>query len=68
MLFQRIGFQCDILNLKILRGVFLIIAHLTKHFGFLIKREYGDAGRKSLEENILTSGYYVVAVKNGGDY
>lgn len=67
VLFQRIGFQCDILNLKILRGVFLIIAHLTKHFGFLIKREYGDIGRRSIEKNILTSGYYVVAVKSRGN-
>jgi len=67
VLIQRIAFQCDILYFKPFKNLFHIISHIIKHFGFIITKEYGVVHKNILEKNIMTSGYYVVAVKGRGD-
>lgn len=63
VLLQRIAFQCDILHFKPLKGLFHLIAHLSKHLGFIITREYGVYYENVPEQKVMTSGYYVVAAK-----
>lgn len=63
VLIQRIAFQCDILNFRPFKAFFHIGAHIMKHLGFIITKEYGVFYRNIPEKTILTSGYYVVAVK-----
>lgn len=64
VLYQRIGFQCDTLWLKPFKILWFLKALLVKHCGWMITKEYGDIGNKKEEKNILSSGYYVVAVKS----
>ena len=63
VLLQRIAFQCEILHFKPLKGLFHLMAHLIKNLGPIITREYGTFYKNVPEQNIMTSGYYVVAVK-----
>lgn len=63
VLLQRIGFQCDILYFKPFKLFFHFIAHIIKHFGFIITKEYGTLSRSHMEKNIMSSGYYVLAIK-----
>jgi len=63
ILIQRIGIACNILWLKIFKLPFLIIGKLLSHFSFILVEEYGNLRSRTLEKNILTSAYYVVAEK-----
>lgn len=63
VLLQRIGYQCSGPILRPLKIVIFILAKIIPHFSFLIKREYGDIGKTKIENNIMTSGYYLVAKK-----
>lgn len=65
VLIQRIAFQC---RFFLPRFDLLLhpIAHIIKRFGFIIKKEYGVFYEHIPEEKIMTSGYYVIAVKIGG--
>ena len=67
VLIQRIAFQCNILYFKPFKPIFHLAAHFIKHFGFIITKEYGVVHKNIPEKNIMTSGYYVVAIKINGD-
>lgn len=59
ILFQRVAIQCNILNFKPLKVFLHAIAYIIKHFGSIIKEEYG--AENVPEKNIMASGYYVIA-------
>lgn len=60
---QRIAFQTDLRGGKMMRGVVLALAHAVRASRGVIKREYGDINRDREEEQIMASGYFVVARK-----
>jgi len=64
VLWQRIAFQSKILFKIPIINIFLhLLAKLTGIFSFLISEEYGDIKKSQKENNILASGYYVIAIK-----
>jgi len=63
VIFQRIGFQCEILFLKPLKLVFFITARILMLFSFIITKQFGDIDKRNIETNILVSGYYIVCKK-----
>jgi len=63
VLFERFAFQTDTLWLKPLSIGWLVLSKLTVFFSFMITAEYGEVNRRQQTKNILSSGYYVVAVK-----
>jgi len=63
VLFQRIGYQCEILGFRPLKLLFFLNAKIISWFSFIITKEYGDIRKEQLETNIITSGYYLVARK-----
>lgn len=63
VIFERIGFQTDMLWVKFLSGIWLILAKIIRGLPFLVTEEYGDITRTQKTRNILTSGSYVVARK-----
>ena len=63
VLFQRIGYQCEILGFKPFKIFFFLKAKIISWFSFLITKEYGDIRKEMPERNIMTSGYYLVAQK-----
>ena len=63
VLYQRIGFQCDTLGWRPFKLLWFLKAKLILLFSWILTREYGDIGHKNLEENILSSGYFVAARK-----
>lgn len=63
VIFERLGFQTDMLWIKFLSGIWLILAKIIRGLPFLVTEEYGDITRTQKTRNILTSGYYVVARK-----
>ncbi len=61
---QRIAFQMDLRGGKVARAFILTLARIINSLGrVIIKKEYGDAGRTRPEEQIMASGYFVVAAK-----
>jgi len=63
VLFERLAFQTDTLFWKPLSFVWLLLSKLTLLERPVITAEYGDVTRKERTKNILSSGYYVVAIK-----
>lgn len=63
VLFERLAFQTDTLWLKPLSICWLVLSKLTVFFSFVITAEYGEVNRNQHTRGILSSGYYVVAVK-----
>lgn len=63
IIFQRIGYQCDTLWLKPLKLFWFILAKIIVLFSFILTREYGEINQKNVINNIMTSGYYIVAKK-----
>lgn len=63
VLFERLAFQADTLWLKPLSICWLVLSKLTMLFSFIITSEYGEVNRTHRTKGILSSGYYVVAVK-----
>ncbi|MDP3779173.1 MAG: class I SAM-dependent methyltransferase [bacterium] len=63
VLFERLAFQTDTLYFKPLSLCWLILSKLTLVFSFIITKEYGEVNRTQRTKGILSSGYYVVAVK-----
>lgn len=62
-LFQRMSFQGKYRGGKITKFFLLLSAFLLDHLNWLIVEEYGDIGRSSHEENIFSTGLYVVVKK-----
>ncbi len=63
VIFERLAFQTDTLWFKPFGLCWLILSKLTLLFCFLITAEYGEVNRTQRIKGILSSGYYVVAVK-----
>lgn len=63
VLLQRIAFQTTLKLNKPMKGLVFIASWLFKHLDGLIKMEYGDIGRTRQENNVLSSGYYLVCKK-----
>lgn len=63
VLFQRIGFQSELLHLKPLKILFFILAKLTLLFRFVLTKEFGDISKRNIETDILSSGYYLACRK-----
>jgi SAM-dependent methyltransferase len=63
VLYQRLGFQCDTLVLRPFKIFWFLLAKITMLFSWVITKEYGDIGHKQVEENILSSGYFLAAQK-----
>lgn len=68
ILVQRISFQCDFYASKILKLFVSLFAHLvrfgSRFAGLLITTQYGDGARQVKEDQMMTSGYYVLATKS----
>lgn len=63
ILLQRLAFQCDFYGSRITKLLLLVLATVFKRTGRVMKAQYGDIGRREREDQILVSGYYVVATK-----
>ena len=63
VLFERLGFQTDTLSSRMLSGLWLLLSKIVYCCSFLITAEYGEVERKNKISSLLTSGYYVVAIK-----
>lgn len=63
VLLERLGFQTDTLHSRFLSTGWLILAKIISYFSFLITAEYGEVQRKNSVGQMMTSGYYVVAIK-----
>lgn len=62
-LYQRIGYQCVTLWFKPFKLFWFIEAKILRLFSFILTKEYGEINQKNKVENIMTSGYLVVAKK-----
>jgi SAM-dependent methyltransferase len=65
ILLQRIAFQSNFWGSKIVKLLLLLAARVMKIGGVLVRAQYGDIARRIKEDQILVSGYYVIAVKEG---
>lgn len=61
-LMQRLAYQCD-WHLPLTKIGLLLVAKLIPIFQKTLIREYGDIRHDHNEENILATGYYIVAQK-----
>lgn len=64
VLFQRMAFQSDFHGARLVTLSCLLIAQILKRCDVLIKSQYGDYHRRVQENEIITNGYHVVAVKS----
>ena len=63
VLFERLAFQADTLWLKPLSFLWLLLSKITYWCSGIITAEYGEVNRTQKTKNILSSGYFVYAVK-----
>jgi len=63
VIFERLSFQADTMFVKTLGVSWLLLSKITLLFQWILTRQYSDVTRKSEIGNIMTSGYYVVAIK-----
>ncbi|OGD63375.1 hypothetical protein A2160_02735 [Candidatus Beckwithbacteria bacterium RBG_13_42_9] len=64
VLLQRLAFQCVwVTKIPVINVSLHILAKMLPPFSRLIKREYGNINRSRIEKDIMTSGYYLVALK-----
>ncbi len=63
VLCERMGFQTETLWTKWLSVCWLVLGKIFRWLSFLITKEYGEVGRAGETAHILTSGYYVAAIK-----
>jgi len=62
ILFQRSVFQSEFKWPRIVSAFLLVIGKLMGSFDSLVRRQFGDSSRRVAENQILSSGYFVVAV------
>ncbi len=62
-LVQRVGFQTVLKGGKLTKGILYLVAAVLDRMNWLIEKEFGDIGRTSPDDHIMTTGYYVVAKK-----
>jgi ubiquinone/menaquinone biosynthesis C-methylase UbiE len=63
ILFERLGFQTNMLFTRTLAWLWLVLAKMVPQFWWLVTREYGEVERRTKTKHIMTSGYYVVVHK-----
>lgn len=63
VLIQRIAFQTRLRLNKPLKLILLILASLVRRSNWLITKEFGDIKKQTVEEGILSSGYYMVCIR-----
>ncbi len=63
VLFQRVAYQTKLHFNIVVKLKLFFFAFVLNHLNWLIKSEYGDIKKEVIEENILTSGYYLVCKK-----
>lgn len=63
VLLQRIAFQTTLRLNKIAKLSLFVLAYAFNHLNFLVKNEYGDIKKGTQEEDIMSSGYYMVCKK-----
>jgi ubiquinone/menaquinone biosynthesis C-methylase UbiE len=62
VLLQRLIFQTD-WKLPLVKIIFGVLARILLQFQRFIKAEYGDISKTQPQKTIMTSGYYVIAIK-----
>lgn len=62
-LIQRVGFQTDLRGGKFSKAVLYGLAWVFDHCNGLLIKEYGDIKKQELDENIITTGYYLAVRK-----
>lgn len=63
VLIQRIVFQCDFRGGKITKAFLYILFTVISKMDFLIRKEYGDIGRRTESKGFLTGGWLFTAIK-----
>ncbi|MBI2453299.1 class I SAM-dependent methyltransferase [Candidatus Peregrinibacteria bacterium] len=63
ILFQRLAFQSEFCGTKFLRIPIMVLAHFIRLFDFTVTKQYSDIQNSQVEDNIMPSGYFVVALK-----
>ena len=63
VLLQRLGYQCKFKFNFFIKIILFLSAKIIFIFPDMIKEEYGDIRHNRSENNILTSGYLVIAKK-----
>ncbi len=58
---QRVGFQSDLRGGKVSKALLYGLAWSFDHLNGLLKAEYGDIKKDFKENDIITTGYYLVA-------
>jgi ubiquinone/menaquinone biosynthesis C-methylase UbiE len=62
-LVQRVGFQTELKGGRLTKGFLYLFAAILDRMNWLLEKEYGDIGRTSPDDHIMTTGYYIVATK-----
>ena len=64
VLMQRLAFQCVwVTKIPLVNVLLHLLAKIVPIFSGLIKKEYGNINRSRVESEIMSSGYYLVAIK-----
>jgi hypothetical protein len=63
VLLQRIGYQSKLRINFLMKVLIFLSAKILYFLPSLISEEYGDIGKNRKENNIMTSGYYLVCRK-----
>ncbi len=63
VLLQRMTFQTSLYLNKLTKFFLLLTALIVHKLNFLIKGEYGDIQKRTREDHIMTSGYYLICKK-----
>ncbi len=62
-LLQRMQFQTILRANKLSKFALLVLIKIFSNMNWLVLREYGDIGRKQSENQIMSTGYYLVCRK-----
>jgi len=63
VILQRLIFQIKFKYNKLIKIFLLVLIKIFLFLNKFIKKEFGDIVQKNVEQNILSSGYYLVAIK-----
>lgn len=63
VLLQRVGFQANFRGGAVIKAAVFLLARVVHFMPSPIKTEFGDIKKMAQENNILTSGYYLITKK-----
>lgn len=63
VLLQRITFQTDLIGGKLTKAVIFALMFVISQFRYLIKRQYGQLGRKTQDDFFFSSGIFMTCQK-----